>query len=530
MKKLLLKIISNNWFFVALVCFVMILPFSQALVSIFGGILLFTALVEDSWRQKTERFKKNGILLFLPAIYLIYLISTVVSNKIEASLYDLNKNLFYLVIPLAFIFGKDINNKQKRFVFYGLSFAIVVSTIVAIVNWKFFAEQSNFTVHKVSLISHIRFSFQLILVFWFYILLISNNVWKNNGKQPYLLAILAFYYLAFLLFQQSLTGLISFLSSTILYLVLLIIRHNGWKQVMLVVVLILFISLPVIFINHSVKKFYNFEEVNPQTIQRKTSKGNLYWHNFENKTVENGHYVYLYYCEEEMREEWNKLSDLKFDSIARNGYPVKATLARYLTSKGLKKDAEGVKALTQNDIQNVENCIANVIFGEKKFSLYPRIYQTIWEYYTYTTTGIANEQSFSQRIEFAKAAISIIKENFWFGVGTGNWKEEFRKAYLKNNPALDEKFYASAHNQYLNYMVKFGFAGFISILFFLIFPVVKTRRYTDHFFLVFLVFMFFSNFADSNLESHMGSSFFVVFYSLFLVSGTPGYLSFQSEK
>ena len=40
---------------------------------------------------------------------------------------------------------------------------------------------------------------------------------------------------------------------------------------------------------------------------------------------------------------------------------------RYLTSKGLQKDAAGVKALTQQDIRNVENGIANVVFQGKHF-------------------------------------------------------------------------------------------------------------------------------------------------------------------
>jgi O-antigen ligase len=160
--------------------------------------------------------------------------------------------------------------------------------------------------------------------------------------------------------------------------------------------------------------------------------------------------------------------------------------------------------------------MANVIFARKKYSLYPRIYQTIWEYYMYSVTGNPNYQSFSQRIEFAKAALYIVKNHFWFGVGTGNWKEEFKNAYIQNNSKLSEDLYGSSHNQYLNYMVKFGIIGFIFILFFLVYPVIKTESYHNVLFALFLVFMFFANFADSNLESHMGSSFFIFFYCVFI--------------
>jgi O-antigen ligase len=212
-----------------------------------------------------------------------------------------------------------------------------------------------------------------------------------------------------------------------------------------------------------------------------------------------------------------------------SGFPLYTTLYRYLTSKGLRKDAEGIKALTDTDIQNIENGVTNVIFQQKKYSLYPRIYQTVWEYYMYSVTGDPSYQSFSQRIEFTKAAVAIIKDNPWFGVGAGNWKEEFKNTYIKNKSKLKEGLYASSHNQYLNYMVKFGITGFIIIMFLIIFPVVKTRAYNDLLFLIFLVFLFFANFADSNFESHMGSSFFIFFYCLFIIQPNSSYLNL-SEK
>jgi hypothetical protein len=245
--------------------------------------------------------------------------------------------------------------------------------------------------------------------------------------------------------------------------------------------------------------------------------------------VENGHYTYLYVCHDEMRIEWNKVSNIKYDDIRPNGFPLYATLIRYLTSKGLRKDADGVKSLTQQDIQNIENGISNVIFQNKKYSLYPRIYQTVWEFYMYSQTGDPSYQSFSQRIEYTKAAISIIKNNFWFGVGAGNWKEEFKNTYIANNSKLEEGLYASSHNQYLNYMVKFGFAGFLVIMFFIIYPVLKSRSYNDLLFLIFLVFMFFANFADSNFESHMGSSFFIFFYCLFVILPGESYLKLSDN-
>jgi hypothetical protein len=516
--------IDFSWFFLSLLGFVLVLPFSQALVSIFGGIVLGVALLEDTWQNKIKRFNKNKILLFIPGIFMIYLVSFIIFYKSGNSPYDLQKSLFFLVIPIAFMIGKSFNSNQKRLVFYAFALSIFVATVNALLNWFFRSETVNFGVHKISLISHIRFSFQLILIFWFLILLFQKNYKTLNRNIKAGLLIIAIYFLWFLFFQQSLTGLIALVASVFFYLCYLILQiQNRFRTVLLSLVFGV-ILIPVLYIFWVVHSFYDIEKIDKDSISKTTSLGNYYLHDFENKAVENGHYTYLYICHDEMRSEWNKISNIKYDDIRSNGYPLYATLIRYLTSKELRKDAEGIKSLTSQDIQNVENGISNVIFQQKKYSLYPRIYQTVWEYYMYSETGNPSYQSFSQRIEFTKAALTIIKKNFWFGVGAGNWKGEFKKAYISNKSKLEEGLYASSHNQYLNYMVKFGITGFLVIMFFIVYPVIKTKSYRDPLFLIFLVFLFFANFADSNFETHMGSSFFLFFYCLFAVHPNVSYL------
>ena len=522
--------IDYSWFFLSLLGFVLVLPFSQALVSIFGGIVLGVALLEDSWKNKIERFKENRILLFIPGIFMIYLVSFIIFYKSGNSPYDLQKSLFFLVIPIAFMIGKPFNSNQKRLVFYAFALAIFVASVVAIFNWIFKSETANFGVHKISLISHIRFSFQLILIFWFLILLIQKNYKTLNRNIKAGLLILAIYFLWFLFFQQSLTGIFALVASVIFYLNYLIVQIKNKYRTVLLSLVFGILLIPVLYIFWVVYSFYDFEKIDKNTIEKTTSLGNYYLHDFENKAVENGHYTFLYICHDEMRNEWNKVSNIKYDDVRPNGYPLNDTLIRYLTSKGLRKDGIAVKSLTPQDIRNVEAGISNIIFQEKKYSLYPRIYQTVWEFYMYSETGNPSYQSFSQRIEFTKAALTIIKKNFWFGVGAGNWKEEFKKAYISNNSKLEEGLYASSHNQYLNYMVKFGFTGFLIIMFFIVYPVIKTKSYSDPLFLIFLVFLFFANFADSNFETHMGSSFFLFFYCLFVIQPNVSYLVLPKSK
>ena len=528
MKEYFTQLFNSNYFFLSLLLFVFSLPLSVALVSVAAAIVFLAALLEDSWEAKMKRFKSRRVLLWIPFIFFLYLASTLVSLKADQSFYDVKKTLFYLVIPLAFCFGKDINRAQKRAILWTFSVGIFIAIGIALWRWRFMSfEGGNFPIHEISLISHIRFSFQLILGLWFLVLLLISNAQIFCFRKEMLIVILGIVFLGFLVLQQSLTGLLAFGASCVFFFVYRFRKINMEWKIPLALILLLLVAVPVIYVRAVVQKFYTIEEVDQHSIDMKTALGNAYTHDFNNKLVENGHYVYLYVCEPEMRVEWDKRSECKYDSIGANGYPISATLIRYLTSKGLRKDAEGVKALTAADIKNVEGGISNVIFAQK-YSLYPRIYQTVWEYYVYSETGYSNNQSFSQRIEFAKAALTIIQENLWSGVGTAHWRQAFADAFKKNNAKLDEDHYASAHNQYLNYAVKFGVPGLLLILFALVYPVIKTKRFEDPLFMLFLVFMFLANFADSNLESHMGSSFFFFFYCFFL-TGPLDYLSQKSQ-
>ena len=523
MKKLKSEIVKINWFFVSAVIFTLCLPFSQALVSISSGILLFMAIAEDSWKNKIERIKNNRILFFIISIYGLYLVSAILSGNISDSFYDLRKTLFFLVIPMAFILGKPISNAQKGFLLYSFSFALIVATFIALVRWSNSQEYSNFEVHKASLISHIRFSFQILLAFWFFILHFQKNKEELSRNTRILFLVPAAYFLGFIFFQQSLTGLIALGGSIVFYIFILLIKVKHRIRNVLLFAGILFVISPLIYVIGCVKIFYDFDKIDQNNLPALTKSGNPYSYDFSSKMVENGHYVYLFVCEKEMREEWNKISEHKFDSIGKNGFPVHSTLVRYLTSKDLKKDSEGIKALNEKDIKNIENGIANSIYSDRKLSIYPRIYQTIWEYYVYTHTGYVNYQSFSQRIIYGKTALSIIKKHFWFGVGTAKWKDAFSAEYKLNFPQLNNNLYGSSHNQYLNYMVKFGFAGFILIMFFIIYPIIQRQKYHETLFLIFLIFMFIANFADSNFESHMGGAFFVFFYCFFITSENDGY-------
>jgi len=186
-----------------------------------------------------------------------------------------------------------------------------------------------------------------------------------------------------------------------------------------------------------------------------------------------------------------------------------------MTSKGLKKDSAGVAALDSSDVNNILSGMANYLFAEKKYTLYPRIYQTIWELYHYSQTGDPNNQSLSQRIEYTKAAWDIIRHHFW-GIGTGNYRIEFEKAFERIQSRLYPEFRFNVHNQYLNYIVKFGVPGFAVILWLLFFAIRQKKQFRNPLMVLLLIIIGIACLGDTTLETHVGLPFFLLFLSLFL--------------
>ncbi len=511
---------KTNWFYISLLLFTFSLPLSEFMVSVSAGLVFLSATIEDSFKNKLIRLKERKVLLLLPAVFILYLISAIFTKDLNTALYDIKKALFFLMLPLGFLIGKNISSGQKQKLLIVFVCSVLISGIYSFLNW--IIDPTITSLYAAGLISHIRFSFQLILAIGIVLFALYYN-YSILKKLVFPVAFISILLFIFLFFQESLTGIIAFGFSVFILALVIIFNSSGKRKLLFSIYLFVFLLIPVGYVVTVIYQFYDFEKIDQNNLPVKTARGNFYEHNLNSKWVENGHYVYLFVCDIEIREEWNKISEIKFDSLDHNGYSIGATLKRYLTSMGVTKDAEGVAMLSKTDIANIEHGMSNYLFHKKKYSLFPRIYTTIWEYHIYTNTGYANNQSFAQRIEFLKAAKQIVSENFWFGVGTGNWKKAFSESFKKNSQ-LSQQYYASSHNQYFNYLVKFGFIGFILIMFFLVYPIISTKRYNDLLFILFLAFIFISNFSDSNFESHMGSSFFIFFYCLFAFTDGVNYL------
>ena len=194
----------------------------------------------------------------------------------------------------------------------------------------------------------------------------------------------------------------------------------------------------------------------------------------ELREVENGHYIWLHVCDYEMEREWNRRSEIDFHGQTTNGNSIRGTLIRFLTSKGLRKDAVGVNQLSPAEVKAIEHGTANHIFMQR-FRLYPRIYEVIWEIDRYNMGFDPNEKSIVQRYLYLNAGWKIASENLLFGVGNGDVKNAFEAYYESINSPLNEKWRRRAHNQFLTFLISFGIPGMIICVGALVLP---TPQYT----------------------------------------------------
>jgi hypothetical protein len=511
---------KNLFFYASVFLFAVSLPFSEFMISLSSGLLVISCLLTGHFQEKWKQLKSKPAALLIISIFFVYVFGVFFTRNQPLALYELQKTAFILVVPLCISIGPPIGYTMFRKILFSFLAALNLASVIAIVRLIFRDQFGIQDIWQILFVSHIGFSFQLLLG----IAILINELYNNSSIRKnlrYFLIADILYLIVFLFILKSLTGLATFAFLLVIHLFFVIrkIKIRRWK-------LFAFIMLPVLilggfsYLGWCIYRFYDTEQVDLTRLPEKTQSGHLYHHDLDNKLLENSHYVGLYLCEEELKKSWEQRSPLGYNQNDPNGFPVSVTLIRYLTSKGLTKDSAGMAKLLPEDIHFIEKGIANHIYTQRFLSLYPRIYQTLWELDVYFKTGDPNLKSLAQRIEFVKAAITIIREHPLFGVGTGNWKQEFIDAYQKNQSKLDPVHFGSSHNQYLNYMVKFGLLGFLWIMLAWVYPLFLTNKHRFYPAVMLVLILGIANFSDSNLEAHMGISFFIFFYSLFLFSET----------
>ncbi|MGY6561213.1 MAG: O-antigen ligase family protein [Luteibaculaceae bacterium] len=121
----------------------------------------------------------------------------------------------------------------------------------------------------------------------------------------------------------------------------------------------------------------------------------------------------------------------------------------------------------------------------------------------------------SVRLEKWKNTAEIIKENFFFGVGTGDLKAELHKTYEKNEFFLGIEHNFNPHNQYLQTWATLGLLGLLFMVAPWIFILLKGLQYKDPVPVCFVLVITLSMVTESMLERQWGLLFILFFTAVY---------------
>jgi hypothetical protein len=533
-------------YFWGLVMMIVSIPLSRYMMSVsqftLSGILILEFVSLDQFRKYLKRYpvyihlflfipvvifgilksirdifrtffrKENMPAIVFASLYVLHLIGLLFTVDFDYALKDLRIKLPLLVLPVILSVSDSLDWKKFRMlmIFFVASviFGTFVSTFILITR-----DIDN--LRDISIfISHIRFSLLISIAMF----ALAYFLTPQAGFKPYMRVIfmIAIGWLGiYLLLSASITGIVVLLIAVfVMALYYTMKKRNIYSRISLVM-LILAPTILFVYLMGVITDVYKVHKIDLDNLDKQTAQGNHYWHDLSNLQTENGYYVWLYICTDELRASWNEKSKYDFDGEDSKGQLIKYTLIRYMTSRGLRKDAEGVRQLTDEDVKLIESGEASHHYHERSV-FYIRLYKIIWEVQQYLRTGDPSGYSAMQRIEYWKTSLQIIKQHPLIGVGTGDMNIAFERQYEIMNSLLKPEFRWRSHNQFFSIGVGFGIIGILWFIICLIFPAMQLKRFSDYFYLSFFVIMIVSMISEDTIETQAGVTIFAFFTSLFL--------------
>lgn len=508
----------HSWlYFIGLSLIAVGLPFSLFLMSTGQMVLLANWILEGRY-NKLNRLLMNRQAWFMAGLFLIYLPGLFYSENTSEALKILRINLPFLVLPFILAQHPPLEKKAYfnliRIFLLSVLSAAAVCLIIGIPNWL---NGTYSDIRQISLfISHIRFALLITLsVFLIAWLLIKKPVPIGLPERIVLVFSLLFL-VSFLLILQSLTGLVALTSiGTVWGFILIWQRFRPKKAILVSLIPAMLLGSIAWQAYSSYRNYFTPSEVYNKPLPEKTRLGNRYDH--RKVTIENGYFIETFQCIPELEASWKQRSSNPLRGEDGKGNRLMTTLIRYLNSKGLPKDAQGVSQLSNKDIAYIEKGIANVHYTGL-WGIKMRFYQLLWEanHYRQGYTD-ASGHTIRMKLAFWQAGVNILRKNPVFGVGIGDVPEAFKEEYQRQDSWLSEKWRLTSHNQYLYIAVAAGIPGLILFVFLLVQPlcfVRGLRRYPP--FVFFILIALISMLTEDTLTTQAGVTFVAFFYGVFL--------------
>jgi O-antigen ligase len=130
-------------------------------------------------------------------------------------------------------------------------------------------------------------------------------------------------------------------------------------------------------------------------------------------------------------------------------------------------------------------------------------------------------RSTGDRVLIWKASKEIVRQNFLFGVGTGDVRDKLMEEYQKSDAITAMKNYLNAHDQYMQTFIALGIPGLLLLVYMIVAPAVLCIKRANYIFFAFLFITGFNMFFESMFERQEGVVFFM-FFSTLLLASFPG--------
>lgn len=468
---------AENLFFLSLIMITAGLATSNILMSWGQFGLAFAWLWQRDYRRQWNRFITQPQLVMHAGIFLLFVGGLIHTSDFGYGFHDLKIKLPLLLLPFLIGGFPFSDSRRATWILHALLLTLLFCCATGVLIYLRILPWKADDVRKFSpFISSIRLS--TLLVFGIFacgwLLFPSRREWRLLPRLFYAVSIV--FFLGFIVLLKSLTGIIALLGAA--WVLLLVWAFRKKKPFVRFSVTAAALLLPLfifLYVRSQIRDFYRVEKVDFSELQMSTPDGTYYKHDTTSWQLENGHYVYLYIANWELKQEWNRRSAVDFDGFTTNGWPIRETLIRFITSKGWKKNAGSVQKLTDDEIRAIEKGITNYRY------MYPlrissRIYQVIWEYNEYIHTGDPNGKSLATRLEFWKHGWSAVMRAPITGYGTGDTRKVLRDELQSASSKLDRAHWGNPHQQYLSVALATGFAGLLIFLVLFIGPFAITPR------------------------------------------------------
>ena len=477
--------------------------------------LFFPWFILASLGGRFRQLFSDRTALIISSIYLLHLIGLLYTTDMDFGLRDTRIKIPLLLMPLVISTMPRLNTKQFRILLYVFCAAVFTGTMIGSGIMFGMIKKEITDIRQVSIfVSHIRFSLMICLSVF---ILAYYSIRERKYLSIILHVVFILWLSAYMVIIESLTGVFILLLEGSLLLAYFIFKRGN---LLARTTFIASLAISIWFITHALRTQVNDFFVVRETadihhLDSVTAHGHPYLNDLKNNALQNGYFTGIYQCWEEMELAWNKKSKIKFSDLDKKGNQIRFTIVRYVSSKGLRKDQEGIEALNANDIENIENGYPDSRYPGLP-TLKMRVEGIIWEFNEYSKGNDPSGHSVTQRFEFWRTAKEIISQHFLFGVGTGDPGIAFAEQYKINGTQLKEKYRLRSHNQFLAMGVAFGIIGVIWFLISFFYPVLLRKNRKDLLFMLFFIIAFISMINEDTLETQAGVTFFAFFNSLFL--------------